>query len=230
MKKAKMKFIVVFFVFLFILALFVDYISLPLILYVESNELSSIKLDKPKPIGLSYRVRYIKEDKYSPDMNADLVLLDPCAKVLVIDSKCARWGRVDESVDINILVDDEKIWACIEQPIAFIYPDSSSIANRILDLHLDWKGVSYSGRISNVNIDIIKEDIADYDEVAIFDPSSALALIREDINKSIIVDFRDKDALKMHRNVKVITPKWSKAIEEALALDSGNISLDFALR
>lgn len=202
------------------------YLTRPLVIYIESPNLTNLSLSPSKTITPNYRLKVVSPDGYQ-EKNEDLVILDPLSFVDT-DKRTAVWGRSDDDVDIHIYMDEVEMYSLFSS-IPFIYPEGDLYAENILSLNPSLVPVPYSGRITNVNIGSVMEAVDGYESVILFDPGSATSIL-DSINCNIFVDFRYYPALSKYKNVKSIAPDWDGAIKEALSIDSGDVSFDFALR
>ena len=209
-----------------IIAMLVFYLTRPLVVYIESPTLANLSLSPFCSISPSYRLKVVSPDGYQPK-NEALVIVDPLS-IVSTDTRITVWGRDDESVDINFVIDENKMYSSFSS-IPFIYPEGDAYASMVLSENPDLVPVSYSGRISNVNIDSVLKSIEGFDSVILFDPESSTLLL-DSADCDFIVDFRYHPALSKYKNVKGITPDWDEAIRNALSGESGDIPFDFTLR
>lgn len=208
-----------------VISALVFYFTRPLVLYVESSYLSESDLFPSFLLSSKFRLKVVSEEEYIPSDEV-LIIMDPISKV-ESDKKCAVWGRDDDRADINIRIDEKKMYLSFSS-IPFIYQEGDSYAKEIIDSNTSLIPVSYSGRVSNVNLDSTLKQLEGYESAILFDPDSATLLLDRS-ETTFYVDFRYYSALSGYRNVKAIKPLWKEALESALSLKEGDISLDFAL-
>lgn len=212
------------------------YLTRPLVIYVSSATLYdeySKNLSKPRMLSFSYRTKFV-DDSNAISNKASLVILDPLAELSEdIDAKTSRWGKhIDGDADISFVVDEERLWkSALVGKSAFLYPEGNLEAEEMLALlGSDITPIAYRGRVTSANYselaDRLKEE--SISTVLLYEPQSALSML--DYQDALFyVDFRDYAALKDRKNVIGIIPDWDSAIKEALSIDSGDISFDYAL-
>ena len=213
----KGKKVLVFAIILFLLLAggVVFYLSRPSVSFVSSGSFPD-GYELPEP-GNIFEYRVIRDAS-----SADLVIVAPDAVVPSgIDSYLfGREAAEGESPIAVLAIDEPAMWeSALSGNDVLLYEGSSNAAVAISD-HLKSiepgiKVVTYSGRISNANIDQIRKALEESgaERILALTPSTSMELFRSSHPWHVVMDVRDAAAMETTAVDEAVSIDWDESIE-----------------